>query len=320
VTSCITFRAPLPDAPLDVVTGAFSYTGSFVAHRLLEQGRRVRTLTRRDDPASPLHGRIETASLQFADRARLVDSLRGASRLYNTYWVRFERGATTFDRAVRNSLVLFEAAAEAGVERIVHVSVSNPSEDSPLPYFRGKAKLERELAASGLSYAIVRPTLVYGPRDILVNNIAWILRRSPVFVVPGDGAYRVQPVSAEDTAAIAVDLSAAGENVTVDAAGPETYSFDELVRLVAAAVGRRRPLVHAPPRLALTLGRVIGAARRDVVLTRDELEGLQASLLVSSAPPRGRDSFRAWLERSGPSLGRRYVSELARNFRAYAPL
>jgi len=301
---------------LAVVTGAFSYTGGFVARRLLDDGVRVRTLTRRDDPTSPLHGKVETAPLQFADRAALVASLRGARSLYNTYWVRFERGGTTFDRAVRNSALLFAAAAEAGVERIVHVSVTNPSEDSPLPYFRGKAQVERALAAAGPSYAIVRPTLVFGPRDILVNNIAWILRHFPVFVMPGDGSGRVQPVSAEDVAELAV-TTAAG---TVDAAGPEEYSFAELVRAVGAAIGCRRPLVHAPPRLALALGALAGAARRDVVLTRDELDGLQASLLVSPEPPRGRESFRGWLERNGASLGRAYVSELARNFRPYAPL
>jgi NADH dehydrogenase len=303
-------------AELDVVTGAFSYTGSFIARRLLDDGVRVRTLTRRDDPASPLHGKVETAPLQFADRAALVESLRGARCLYDTYWVRFERGGTTFDRAVRNSALLFEAAAEAGVKRIVHVSVTNPSEDSPLPYFRGKAQVERALAGAGPAHAIVRPTLVFGPRDILVNNIAWILRRFPMFVVPGDGSGRVQPVSAEDVAEIAV-TTAAG---TVDAAGPEEYSFAELVRLVAAAIGCRRPLVPAPPGVALALGAVVGAARRDAVLTRDEFEGLEKSLLVSAAPALGRDSFREWLERNGATLGRAYVSELRRNFRGYAPL
>jgi NADH dehydrogenase len=161
----------------------------------------------------------------------------------------------------------------------------------------------------------VRPTLVFGPRDILVNNIAWILRRFAVFVVPGDGSGRVQPVSADDVAEIAVTATG-----TVDAAGPETYTFDELVLLIGDAIGCGRPLVHAPPRLALMLGGLVGVARRDVVLTRDELAGLQASLLVSHEPPRGRASFREWLERNGATLGRAYVSELARNFRPYAPL
>jgi NADH dehydrogenase len=280
----------------------------------------VRTLVRRDDPSHPLAGRVGVRPLQFADEPALVDSLRGAQCLYNTYWIRFERDGSTFERAIANTLTLFRAAAAAGVERIVHLSVTNASEGSPLPYFRGKARLEQELAASGRSYAVVRPTLVYGPEDILVNNIAWILRRLPVFVVAGRGDYRVQPVSVVDTAAIAVTAGGADENVTVDAAGPETYRFDELVRLIARCVGSRARIVHAPPALVLALGRAIGLVRRDVVLTADELAGLRASLLVSSHPPSGRDSFRDWVAAHGATLGRSYVSELDRNFRPYAPL
>jgi uncharacterized protein YbjT (DUF2867 family) len=305
---------------LDVVTGAFSYTGGAIARRLLDGGRQVRTLTRRDDPSSPLHGRVETAPLQFADRARLVESLRGATRLFNTYWIRFERGETTFARAVENTLVLFEAAAEAGVERIVHVSVTNPSEDSPLPYFRGKARLERELRSSGLSHAIVRPTLVFGRGDVLVNNVAWILRRAPVFVVAGSGRYRVQPVSVDDTARIAVEAAAAAGSVTVDAAGPETFTYEELVRAIGDAIGRPRRIVRAPRRATLGLAALIGVIARDVLLTHDELAGLEASLLVSTEPPLGSDSFGEWVLTNRARLGRRYVSELRRNFRPYAPL
>jgi uncharacterized protein YbjT (DUF2867 family) len=302
-------------ATLAAVTGVFSYTGSFIAERLLAAGRPVRTLSRRDDPASPLHGRVELAPLQFVDEPALVESLRGAQTLYNTYWIRFERGGSTFDRAVENTRTLFRAARTAGVERVVHLSVTNASEDSPLPYFRGKARCERALSESGVDHAIVRPTLVFGRRDILVNNIAWILRRFPFFLVPGSGRFRVQPVSAEDVAEIAVNATG-----TVDAAGPEVFTFDELVREIAAAIGRRRPLVHGPAAGALALGALVGAVRRDVVLTRDEVDGLAAELLVSDEPPRGGDSFREWLGSHGDELGRRYVSELARNFRPYAPL
>ncbi|HEX6702194.1 MAG TPA: NAD-dependent epimerase/dehydratase family protein [Gaiellaceae bacterium] len=300
---------------LAAVTGAFSYTGAAIAERLLADGLRVRTLSRRNDPSSPLHRRIEVAPLQFADEPALVESLRGAQTLYNTYWIRFERGGSTFERAVANTRTLFRAARSAGVERVVHLSVSNPSADSPLPYFRGKAQCEQALAESGLEHTIVRPTLVFGPRDILVNNIAWILRRFPLFLVPGSGRYRVQPVSVEDVAEIAVTASG-----TVDAAGPEVLSFDELVRAVGAAIGRRRTLVHVRPGAALGLGGLVGAACRDVLLTRDEVAGLQAELLVSQAPPLGTKSFRDWLASHGGDLGRRYVSELARNFRPYAPL
>jgi uncharacterized protein YbjT (DUF2867 family) len=303
----------LPD--LAVVTGAFSFTGSFVAERLLAEGVVVRTLSRRDDPSHPLHGRVEVAPFQFTDEAALVESLRGARTLYNTYWIRFEHGGSTFDRAVSNTRLLFRAARAAGVERVVHVSVSNPREDSPLPYFRGKARCEQALAESGLEHAIVRPTLVFGLRDILVSNIAWILRRFPLFLVPADGRYRVQPVSAEDVAEIAVTAEG-----TVDAAGPEVYTFDELVRAIGAAVSCRRRLVHLPIGAALAVGAAVGVGRRDAILTRDEAAGLAAELLVSHEPPLGRASFRDWLAANGDGLGRRYVSELERNFRPYAPL
>jgi uncharacterized protein YbjT (DUF2867 family) len=307
-------------AELSVVTGAFSYTGRAIAARLLAEERGVRTLTRREAPADPLAHRIETAPLQFADPAALEESLRGARVLYNTYWIRFEREESTFARAVENTRVLFRAAARAGVERVVHLSVTNASENSPFPYFRGKAALERELAESGLSHAIVRPTLVFGPEDILVNNIAWILRRSPVFLVPGDGSYRVQPVSVADTAALCVAAADTGRGESLDAAGPDTLTFEELVRTIAAAIGMRPRIVHASPRVALALSGVVGRAVRDVLLTRDEVGGLMASLLVSHEEPRGRERFCDWVREEGDRLGRRYVSELARNFRPYEPL
>lgn len=296
---------------LDVVTGAFSYTGRYIARRLLAEGRRVRTLTRRRNPAS----RLEQARFAFDDPNELVESLRGADVLYNTYWVRFEHGDVTFARAVENTRTLFRAAREAGVRRIVHVSVSNAAADSPLPYFRGKALLEQELIGSGQSHAIVRPTLVFGRDDILVNNMAWILRRLPIFVVPGHGDYRVQPVSAEDTAALCVRAAQRDDDAACDAAGPEVYSFEELVRLIAVAIGRPRQVRHAPLAVAFGLSQAIGMLRGDVLLTRDEIAGLAAGLLVSRDPPTGRDSFREWIAANADGLGRRYVSELARNYR-----
>ena len=305
---------------MDVVTGAFSFTGRAIAEELLDRGRNVRTLTRCDAPSDPLATRIERAELQFRDEKGLRRALDGVDTLFNTYWVRFAHGETTFGRAVENTRVLLRAADAAGARRVVHVSVTNPSPASPLPYFRGKAEVERDVEGSGLSYAIVRPTLVFGPRDILVNNIAWGLRRSPVFPIAGDGSYRVQPISVEDTATICADAAVGEENVVLDAAGPETISYDELVRLVAAAVGSKARIVHWPARLVLALARATGVVRRDVLLTAEELAGLRANLLVSDLPPLGRASFSSWVAANGEMLGRGYVSELARNFRPYDPL
>jgi NADH dehydrogenase len=299
---------------VDVVTGAFGYTGRYLTARLQAGGRRVRTLTNKPGVGDG-DGGVEVHPLRFDDPARLVDALRGACTLYNTYWVRFPHGDTSYEQAVINTKTLFRAAADAGVERIVHVSITSANEASPFPYFRGKGALERALRELGVGYAIVRPTVVFGREDILINNIAWLLRRLPVFVLPGGGEYRLQPVYVEDLAALMAEAGARDGNEELDAVGPEVYRFEELVHVVRRAVGSRARLVPAPPEVALNLGRLVGFATRDVLLTRDELDGLRADLLVSYDPPTASTSFRDWVEEHGDELGRRYSSELARHYR-----
>jgi uncharacterized protein YbjT (DUF2867 family) len=299
----------------DVVTGAFSYTGGFIARKLLDGGRRVRTLTNHPQRPGAQELEVDVAPLQFTDRAGLVDSLRGADTFYNTYWVRFRHGGIGFGDAVANTRILMSAAAEAGVRKVVHISVSNPSLDSHLDYYAGKARTEEIVRESGLPWAIVRPTLIFGPGDILINNIAWLLRNMPIFVIPGSGRYRVQPVAGEDVADIATWAAAQPENVVVDAAGPEVMTYAEMVNSVAITVHRRPSIVHLSSRLTLAAGAVVGLFVRDVLLTRQELEGLMEELLVSKAEPRGRRRLDDWLLRGTDSLGRNYASELSRHFR-----
>ena len=303
---------PHPDTA--VVTGAFSYTGRYVSRRLLDDGVRVKTLTGHPDRRDPFGGRVEAAPLDFSDPDGLHRSMRGASVLYNTYWVRFERGQTNFDRAVENSGVLFEAAAKAGISRIVHISVSNASSGSRLPYFRGKGRVEESLKRLGIPYAIIRPTLTFGAGDLLLNNMAWALRRFPFFPICGSGDYPVQPIYAGDLADQAVAAASQAGNSVSDAAGPETLSFEALLRLLASAMGVRSRFVHTPPSLGLALTRLVGMMMRDVVLTRDEVDGLMAGLLTSDAAPTGMTSLSSWLEDNSHHLGRRYASELSRHF------
>jgi uncharacterized protein YbjT (DUF2867 family) len=299
----------------DLVTGAFSYSGSRIAQLLIDSGREVRTLTNHPDRPHPLRAQVEAAPYRFDDPAALARSLEGITTLYNTYWVRFERGRTTFATAVANSRALFEAARRAGVARIVHVSIANPSIDSPLPYYRGKALVEQALAAAGVPYAIVRPTFFFGGgRDILANNIAWILRRMPLFVVPGDGRYLVQPIHVDDLSRICLQAAHGRSEVIMDAAGPDTLSFEELVRAIRDAVGRRTPILHAPPAAMAALARALGLVVRDVVLTADEIRGLTAGLLASHQPALGHISFIGWLSEHGPALGDAYANELDRHF------
>ena len=299
----------------DVVTGAYSYTGRFIARRLMAQDRPLKTLTNHPRRSGADDVRAEVAPLQFADREALVDSLRGADVLYNTYWVRFHHGPTRFGQAVANTRILLGAARDAGVRRVVHISVSNPSEDSELDYYAGKARTERAVRESGLSYAIVRPTLIFGPGDILINNIAWLLRRLPVMGIPGRGDYRLQPVAGEDVADIATWAAEQTDNLTVDAAGPDIVFYNELVESIAIAVGRHPRFIHVSPVNAIRATRLLGLVLRDVVLNEPELKGLMQELLVSAERPRGTRRFDNWLLSAGPTLGTTYASELDRHWR-----
>ena len=274
----------------------------------------MRTLTRSPDRRDPFGGLASAAPLDFSDPGGLSRAMRGAGVLYNTYWVRFGRGRTTFDQVVENSKVLFEAAAKAGEGRIVHFSVANASSDSRLPYFRGKGQVEEILTGMGIPYAIIRPTLVFGEGDLLLNNMAWALRCFPVFPVFGDGKYPVQPIYAEDLAAQAVAAGSRTDSFVADAAGPETFSFEELLRLLASAVGVRARLVHTPALVGYILTRLVGLFLRDVALSRDEVDGLMAGLLTSDETPIGATRLGDWLNEKGANLGRRYVSEMWRNY------
>jgi NADH dehydrogenase len=300
---------------LDVVTGAFGYTGKYIAGDLLAAGRTVKTITGHPDRPNPFGGKIKAEPFNFDDPDRLARSLEGASTLYNTYWVRFPRGDVTYDSAIENTKTLVDAAKSSGVRRLVHISIANAAEDSPYPYYRGKAKLERYIRETGLSYAIVRPTVLFGHEGILINNIAWLLRRFPVFNVAGSGEYRLQPVHVEDVAEIAVRAGGSDENIEVDAAGPEVYAFNELVELIKKAVGSTARIIHMGPETTLMATGLVGRLLGDVLITRDELYGLMDNLLVSGQPPGGRVSLGEWLRENADSVGRQYASELKRHYR-----
>ncbi len=297
---------------VDLVTGAFGFTGHHIAARLLERGGKVRTMSA---IPSPDGSAIEALPYSFGDRERLVTSLQGVHTLYNTYWVRFDHRSATYERAVENTRALFAAAREAGVRRVVHVSIANAEGNSDLPYYKGKEVLERELIESGMSYAILRPTVLFGDRGILINNIAWLLRRLPVFAIVGRGEYGLQPVHVDDLARVAVEAGDSGEALIADVAGPEVFTYEELVRVIRGCVGSRSLVVHVPEVLGLWLGRALGLFVRDVLVTRDELRGLRRNLLVSHEEPRGQISLRDWLERNRDSVGMRYLSELGLHYR-----
>jgi len=306
---------PGDTAELNVVTGAFSFTGRYIAQRLLDRGKQVLTLTSHPARPNPFGDRVTVAPYQFDNPAGLARSLEGATTLYNTYWIRFPHGHLTYDQAVRNSITLIRAAESAGVRRIVHVSITNAAEDASLPYFRGKGRVEAVIRGSHLSYAILRPTVIFGPEDVLLNNVAWFLRRFPLFAIFGSSNCALQPVFVEDVADLAVAAGEGGDNTILDAVGPEIYTFRGLVHTVAHAVGSHARIVQLPPRLAYALVVLAGYLVQDVVLTWDEVRGLMAGLLVSDRPPTGKTHLSDWLQRHAATVGVRYASELHRHYR-----
>lgn len=308
-------------SPLHVVTGAYGYIGRHIAARLLERGYTVRTLTGRvacaacSGQADSFGSRVEVRPYNWDDPAALARSLKGAEVLYNTYWVRFEHGGTTFGQAVERSRRLFDAARAAGVRRVVHVSVTKADPGSPLPYYRGKGLVERSLSESGLSWAILRPNVVFGDGGILINNIAWLLRRHRVFAVPAGAPCPVQPVAAGDLADLAVDLGQEDTDICLDAVGPEVYPLADLARLVAAGLGLRRKVIAVPPRVAHACAWLLGWRVNDVVLTWEEVQGLRAGLLASDGPPTCPTRLSDWLRDHAGWLGREWFSELDLHYR-----
>jgi len=297
---------------LHVVTGAFGYSGRYITARLLQAGYRVRTLTNSPERANPFGSAVEVRCFDFYEPAKLTESLRGAAVLYNTYWVRFTHGDFSHAAAVENTLKLFAAAKSAGVGRVIHTSITNPSEASPLPYFAGKARLERALIGSGLSHAILPPAALFGTEDILINNIAWCLWRFPFFSVFGDGKYRLQPIYVDDFAQLAVAEGHSTQNKIINAIGPETFTYRELVERIGEVIGKPRPVISLPPPLAYFCGWLIGQFMGDVTVTRDEVAGLMQDLLYTDSPPAGQTRFTDWAKQHAGTLGIHYASELAR--------
>lgn len=300
-----------------VVTGAFGYTGKYITRLLLEAGHDVRTLTSHAHRTSPFNRPISVSPFNFDNPEALARSLEGADTLFNTYWVRFERGQVSHSLAVRNTRTLIRAAADAGLRRVVHISITNATLDSPLPYFQGKAEAEEAIRASSMSHAILRPTLIFGAEDILINNLAWLLRKFPLHPIFGTGSYQVQPIFVEDLAEIAVRLGARDDNLALDAVGPEVFTYEAMLKLIAAAVGSRARFVRVSPSLAIIGSRLLGLLVRDMVLSRDELKGLMDGLLVSrsDSPPPGKTKLSEWVPANASGLGRGYASELSRHYR-----
>ena len=271
---------------MDVVTGSFGYIGKYITKELLERGREVKTITTHPDKPNPFDGMVKASSYNFDNPEKLTRYLDGCETLYNTYWIRFNYRQWSFDKAIENTKILFNCAKKAGVKNIIHISVTNVSLHDKLPYYHGKALQEEALKNLGIEYTIVRPTLVFGIEDILVNNIAWTIRNFPVVPIFGSGLYKVQPIFVEDLARIAVEASRQDGPQIIDAIGPETFTYTEFLELISRELNRNIAFLHTPPSLGIFLGKIIGLFVRDVVLTKDELSGLMLKQINFRSDPK----------------------------------
>jgi len=296
---------------IHAVTGAFGYTGSRIATQLADRGVAVRTLTSAAPPVGSSES-IERRPLELDDEDALTRALEGCSVLHNTYWVRFHAGGFDQERAVERSARLFRAAARAGLRRIVHVGIANPAEHSPYRYFRGKARVEGALRETGLPHSILRPALLFGEGGILVNNIAWLLRRAPLFGIFGDGRYGVRPIHVQDLARLAVVEAGEEGERALDAVGPERFEYRELVATLARALGVRPRLAPMPAWTGWLAAKGLGLLTRDLVLTWEEIGALVDGLLDSDAPATGERGFSDWAREEAGELGLRWASELGR--------
>ncbi len=296
------------------LTGAFSYSGRYIAKKLLSKGIKIRALTNHPKPELfPQHS-IPVFPLQFKEEGPLIDFLKGTEVFINTYWIRYPHKEQTHEKAATNIQFLTQCAKRAGIKKIIHLSVSNPSEESALSYYKGKAQAEKMIKESGLSYLILRPTLIFGLEDILINNIAWLLHAFPFFVLPSPVDYSVQPIYAGDVADIAYEHLLCKESKTIDAAGEEVYRMDELVRMISRSIGLPRPVLLWPKPIAQGCIKMLSLMLQDRVLTGEELCGLMGNLLISFEKPRGKTSFKKWLNQYGSRLGKTYTNDFKRYY------
>ncbi len=283
------------DVKIVAIAGGSGFIGSAIARRLLRiAGMRVRLLSRNPEQA---RRRLEPLDLDFVraevtEPASLRAALAGVQAVvsavqFDGYPVEDWSRGLTFERVdYGGTVALLEAAKEQSARHFVYISGVAADERSDHPAFRAKGLAEREVKKSGLSYTIFRPSLVFGPGDRTVNLFAKALRFAPVFVVPGTGRQRVQPVFVDDLAAcvaLALTDSERGRNQTFDVGGPEPMTFDELIRLVMDLTGHRRLLIHVPEAMLRAVGFVAEKLPRPI-LSRDAITFVTADHICDIAP------------------------------------
>ena len=279
------------------ITGATGTVGKALLSALTEAGQPVRALVRDPRRLGPYRVRVQLAFCDLGDPHALRHALRGADTVIHL-------AATIRDQPPRRveevnglgTLRLLRAAERAGVERFVFFSAIGATRFQRTRFFRSKALAEEGVRASPLHTTVFAPSIVYDRDDPWVT----IMRRLallPVLPVAGSGDALYQPIWAQDVARCVVASLEDGGDARYELAGPETLSYEQMARLIAAAAGRQRPIVHVPLPLVrsglIWLRRVFGET---VFATWEEAELMEIPMVT----PRGTsDAQQLGVEPSG---------------------
>lgn len=271
-----------------LVLGGSGFVGRYVVPQLSAAGHFVAVLTRRRARARHLWPlpTVQVIEGDAFDNPTLARATRGMTAVINLVGILHERGRDTFARAhVELPRQIVGACRNAGVPRILHMSALRARTDAPSAYLRSKAEGEAVVATSGLATTIFRPSVIFGREDAFLNLFAKLARMFPMIPLASANA-RFQPIYVQDVATCFARALEDNETIghAYDLCGPNVYTLEQLVRYVAEASGRPRPVMPLPPALAnlqaSVMERLPGA-----LLTRDNLASMQVDSVCESRFP-----------------------------------
>ncbi len=287
------------------VTGASGFIGRRLIRHLLAAGHGVVAAVRRPCPdLDPDRVRVERVSLD--DRAGLERALAGCDAVVH---LAVATGATSEREAYAVNVVgtehLLEASKRAGVRRFVFASTISATRERMGPYGRTKRVAEERVAAAGIPFCTIRPSLVYGGRDGLVANLTAYLRGLPVIPVMGDGTIELDPIHVDDVCA-AVLHALADERVlgrAYDLLGPDRVTFNQFLDRLSAGLGVKRRVLHIPGPVAMLLARALALVFKRPPVTVDNVLGMISPARVDREAAR-RDFPLRWTALDDGLLGR----------------
>ncbi len=270
------------------LTGATGFVGSHLLARLKADGHRVRALAR--DPARAAQSRGPLVEIVHGDvvaNRGLERGLEGAEAVIHLVGIIVEAGGATFDKVhYEGTRNLLAAAERARVKRWVQMSALGARANGVSRYQTSKWKAEEAVRHSRLEHVILRPSIIFGPRDGFVTQMVQVMRSAPLFrPVPGHGRYLFRPIYIENVVDCFVQSLAGNRalNRAIDLVGPEELTLNEILAAIADCIGVRKPPVHIPFPLMYLNAALLGALMARPPVTTDQLRMLREG---STADPR----------------------------------